>query len=163
MVESTSLSPRGMCAVCIHPGRKAIEAAILGATQQEAAEANGVSLHIVRKHEQRCMRRIVAHVDYAPRERVDTLGAAVHVMSEAGRLGRRAERDKDIRAALLALREYARGAELVHRMQDATLQTANVERDARWIALRDAIASALRPYPEAAEAVNAAILAILTP
>ena len=78
-------------------------------------------------------------------------------MSEAERLGKLAERSKDIRTALLAVREYQRGAELVNKVQDASVQHARIERDDRWIALRDALLQAIAPYPDAHKAVVAVL------
>lgn len=90
-------------------------------------------------------------------EAVNLLESAKLVMSEAQRLGAVAESEGDIRTALQALREYARGTELIHKMHDTSVQHARIERNEEWIELRDAILAALEPYEEAYGAVRAAI------
>jgi hypothetical protein len=71
-------------------------------------------------------------------------------MSEAARLGAKAEQSDDLRTALIALREYARGAELVGKLYEGQAkESAPLERDPRFLAFRDAILSALSAHPEA--------------
>jgi hypothetical protein len=84
---------------------------------------------------------------------------AERVLAEAKRLQAEAERQGDIRTALLALREYARGAELV--LKDAESQeSVDVTRSEQWIALRDAVLGALASYPDAMRDVMHALDAL---
>jgi hypothetical protein len=146
----------------VHPERQALEAAILrGEAMLSVANHYGLSDATVGKHKRQCMPAVVsAALTYRTvSQGVDTLLAAERVLEEARRLGELAEQKGELRTALLALREFARGTELFARLR-GELQDTNSGplTDPRWTAVRDAILAALQPYPEASRAVLAAMV-----
>ena len=84
---------------------------------------------------------------------------AERCLAEAKRLQASAESQGDIRTALLALREYARGAELLLKDSESS-ERVDVTRSEQWIHLRDAIMGALVSHPEALRDVMHALDAL---
>lgn len=84
---------------------------------------------------------------------------AERCLAEAKRLQASAESQGDIRTALLALREYARGAELLLKDSESS-ERVDVTRSEQWIGLRDAIMGALVSYPDALKSVMHALDAL---
>lgn len=145
-LRAPALKAGPTCRVCVHPERKAIEAEIIrGRPDAEVGAKWRIAATRIAHHRRSCLARIMAYEAplRAARERIDVLSAAERVMQEAARLGQLAEETEDIRAALLAVREYARGAELVHRLQGAKVEGQDIERDPKWIELRDTILGAI--------------------
>lgn len=153
------------CLVCLHQERKSIEDGILRAQPLKSLGLSyGLSAGVVGKHKRKCMPAVVAAaVTYTTVQAgFDTLARAQNIALEAERLRNKAESSGDLRTAMVGLREEARGTELAARLA-GELQTADGPlTDPRWFRLRDAIVEALRPFPEAARAVNAALAGMST-
>lgn len=155
------------CPVCLHPERKAIDAQVLGGGNiSEIANSHSLTPRSVKRHRDECIPQLVsATVTYRTvSQGLDTLQSAENIVLEAQRLGKLAETEKkDYRTALVGLREQARGIELVARLTGELDSPDGPLTDARWLRARDAIIEALRPYPEAARAVSAALVKLAKP
>lgn len=148
------------CRICRSPNRNAVEADLLrGQTYRAVAAGHGIPPSTVYAHKAKCMARAVAAaVTYAETvQGLDTLATARSIVSNAERLGHLAEDESDIRTALLALREMARATELYAKL-NGELAEAGPLVDPRFFRVRDAIMTALRPFPEAARAVFVALV-----
>lgn len=122
------------------------------------AKAHGTTRTTLYKHRRECMSRVIAAASvYADvQQGLDTLRTAQDIVANAKRLGDLAEADSDLRTALLALREMARGTELFARLTGELQDTGPIA-DPRFFTVRDRILAALRPYPEAMRAVFEAL------
>jgi hypothetical protein len=150
------------CRVCASPERDAIEQACLtSASNRDVAACFGVKPGSVHTHRTVCMPALVQAsstvtvAQHAQRVREH----AERCLAEAKRLQASAESQGDIRTALLALREYARGAELLLKDSESS-ERIDVTRSEQWIGLRDAIMGALVSYPDALRSVMHALDAL---
>lgn len=158
------------CAVCRHPDRAAIEAALVdGASYRDVARRWGMHHSTVHRHKRHMVEAIAAAV---------TERQAVEVQHAHGVLDRlqrlqwvaqkvlgEALRRKDRRTALAAVgrvRELlALEAELTGQLRrGVSVDVAVVLRSPEWARVRQAIVDALAPYPEARDAVVRALEAL---
>jgi hypothetical protein len=148
--------------VCDHPRRGALEDAIVSGKRpyDDIGFEFDISPSTLSAHRSRCIPKLVTtHAEAVEAMHAERISdAARRVMSEAVRLQAEAERDRSLKVALLALREYARGAELLLKDNESA-EKVDVTRHEQWIALRDCILGALRGHPEAERAVLAALSA----
>lgn len=110
------------CTICRHPERKAIDADLVAGTPyRHIAGRTGTSTASLQRHKERCLSAtLVKARDAVEAFNADTLLAKVRAIEdEARRLGRKAEQQGDLRAALLACRELARMCELMGRLVGA--------------------------------------------
>lgn len=150
------------CTVCDHEQREAIDAAIVGGgSSREIGALFRVSRHAVERHAQNHLPRTLVQAQ-AVAEVVagDTLLDKITTLEgEARQLKDRAERAGDVRTALVAVRELCRIVELQARLVgELKDQQVNILIHPHWIAVRAEMVAALRPYPEAQQAVSAALL-----
>jgi len=120
------------CLVCLHRERNAIETALVrGSTIASVCKTFRIQHMVVNRHKTKCMNKIMklgvplVHTE----EKVNLHNAYTRVMQESARLGGMAEDEGDLRTALLGVREYARGAELVQKMQESSPSSTSIERD----------------------------------
>lgn len=90
---------------------------------------------------------------------VDLPAAAIRSMQEAARLGKLAEETGDIKTALLSVREYSRGAELLMKVQGNARVDIDLAREPQVIAFRDTVLRAIEPCAECKRRVVAALAA----
>lgn len=110
------------CTICRHPEREAIDADLVtGTPYRHIAGRTGTSTASLQRHKERCLSAtLVKATDAAEVVHAGTLLAKVRAIEdEARRLGRKAEQQGDLRAALLACRELARMCELMGRLVGA--------------------------------------------
>lgn len=153
------------CAVCSSPARSALEAAVIRGLDRDSRETLQtlcqaefcavVTPAQLRKHERSCMASLlsVAAPVEERRARVDVLASAVEVMQEARRLGAAAEEAKDLKTALQGLDRVMRAVELISKMQGDSSEGPPLDRDPRFVLIRDAIFTALELHPAAKQAV----------
>ncbi len=106
------------CSVCRHVQRQEIEEALLaGEPLRNIAKRSGTSPATLLRHRPHIAAAVVRAIEETDRDRAaDLLGKARDLEREAKRLGEKAEREGDVRAALLAVREVGRLLELTARL-----------------------------------------------
>ena len=110
------------CTICRHAEREAIDTDLVaGIPYRHIAARIGTSTGSLQRHKASCLSAtLVKATDAAEVVHADTLLAKVRAIEdEARRLGRKAEQQGDLRAALLACREMARMCELMGRLVGA--------------------------------------------
>jgi hypothetical protein len=151
------------CSVCTHPDRAAIDAALVNRTSyRDISGQYRVSRSALSRHAEHIPSRLTAASAAADVARADTLlGQVQSLRDRALSLLDRAERDGDLRAAIVALRETRNTVELLAKiageLNDAP--TVNVVTSPDWCALRTTLLNALEPFPDARAAAAAALLA----
>ena len=170
--ELVEAPTRRACLVCRSPARDIIEAALLAGEPAEALEAHGPSADTIRRHARGCMVAALA----AAREgrAADLVQQARTAIEELTTRARRLVADADgegedheghrrqpatVRERAAALAALARAAELLGKITgelgpDVEIRILELP---QWAAIRTAIAEALEPYPDAAEAVIGAL------
>jgi hypothetical protein len=158
------LLPR-TCTVCRHPERAIIDGALVAAEPfRVVANRTGLSDTALFRHK---TNHIPASLTSAGRaveiSRADDLLAQVHHLRErALALLDTAEAAGDLKIALQGIREARNCIELLARLEgeleDRTKVNIFVAPD--WLELRAAIAAALRPFPEASDAVASALIRV---
>ena len=106
------------CTICRHAEREQIDADIVtGTPYRRIAARFGASATSLRRHRCHLAAEVVHAAETSGHERGTSLLEKIHAMeAEAQRLGKKAESEGDLRAALLALRELGRAFELQGRM-----------------------------------------------
>jgi hypothetical protein len=152
------------CSICTHGELEAIDTALVdGEPYRNIAAQFGISTSALQRHKrthipQSLMKAVVAE----ELMRADDLLAHVsELRKRALSILEEAEREGDLRSALLAIRE-ARGciellAKLVGELKTGT-EINVVANNPVWISLRSEILRTLGPFPEAREAVSNALL-----
>ncbi len=110
------------CTICRHAEREAIDADLVAGTPyRHIAARTGTSTGALQRHKAACLSAtLVKATEAAEVVQADVLlMKARAIEEEARRLGRKAERAGDLRAALLACRELARICELMGRLVGA--------------------------------------------
>ena len=109
------------CTICRHPEREAIDAdLVVGTPYRHIAARTGTSTGALQRHRCHIAAEVVHAAETCEHDRGASLLEKIHAMeAEAQRLGKKAETEGDIRAALLALRELGRAFELQGRMVGA--------------------------------------------
>lgn len=153
-----------VCKVCAHPDRPAIEADILlGTSNPAVAGAWGLSKDSVRRHKNAGHLTAVSataeitDAAQTARERLEFLWdrtkAILAVAEQEGAGGMALGAIKELRGMVELL------AKLTGELDDSPkVQVLNVATSTEWLAIRDAMLSALIPYPEAAQAVGQRLL-----
>lgn len=152
------------CTVCTHPEHDEVDVAILsGSSYQSVADRFGLSKPAVGRH-------VTAHLspaavalaesDRAP----DLVGKVEGLLQDVEDILDAAKAAGQGGAALAAIREARSTIELLARLSGAlrgegASVTINVATSAEWGRLRAALTDALGPFPAAAAAVSAALMA----
>lgn len=144
----------GICSICHHPDRQAIDEGILaGTAYRTLKEQYGISLAAINRHRASHLpERLVKAVEAAEVASADTLLDQVRdLQTRALRILEQAEASGDLRTAIAAIREARGNLELLARMlgELQESQTVNILVAPQWISLRTVILDALQPYPDA--------------
>jgi len=150
------------CTVCEHPERGTIDRALVGdASNRSVASLYDVSEAAVRRHKSNHLpaKLVVAAQAEEVAGADNLLDQVQHLQQSTLDILAEAERSKQYRTALSAIRE-ARGnlellAKLLGELDDRP--TVNVLISPEWLELRAAIVGALEPYTDARGAVLRAI------
>ncbi|NLE22082.1 MAG: hypothetical protein GX624_04800 [Actinobacteria bacterium] len=154
-----------VCTVCRHPGRGAIDAALVAgdASLNKIAQQYGVSSYALRRHRDRHLSPALAALREAEEaEREASLQQRIERLIErAERLLRAAEEDGRAQAALAAVRELRSLLELLGKasgeLNDRPQVTVNLMASPEWLQLRSALLGALLPFPDARVAAAAVL------
>jgi hypothetical protein len=109
------------CTICRHSQRAAIDADLVaGVPLRRIAAHSGTSTGALQRHRCHVAAAVVRASETCEIDRGASLLEKIHAMeAEAQRLGKKAESEGDLRAALLALRELGRAFELQGRLLGA--------------------------------------------
>src|SRR6266850_1869211 len=109
------------CTVCRHAEREKIDAdLIVGTPYRHIAARTGTSTGALQRHRCHISNIVITAAETCEIDRGASLLKKIHAMeAEAQRLGAKAEREGDLRAALLAIRELGRALELQGKMVGA--------------------------------------------
>lgn len=86
-------------------------------------------------------------------QHVDLPASALRSMQEAARLGELAEKEGDLKTALLSVREYSRAIELIAKLRDNSGPAVDITRTAEWAELRDKMLAAIADCPSCSRRV----------
>ncbi len=160
------------CQVCFHDKRRVIDAELLSRRWTLPLLAKEFAVHPAALARHRRLHVSDKLIKAAEQNReltvsLDSEGLARELFDlkrRADDLGKQAEEAKDIRAALLAVRELTRLVELQARLAlEAQASAQNVSSHPVWIKLRSALLAALVKHPEAHASVCAALAQVLDP
>ncbi len=153
------------CSICTHDQRQAIDAALLaGETFRHIASRFGTSTTALQRHKaehlsERMAKVAERHAEADVRTAIDVVtqlrainAAAISVLRDARDAGDGA---LTLQATDRILKQIELQARLIDLIQDGT--TVNVVVSPQWVELRTLIVAALAEYPEARQAVAAAI------
>jgi hypothetical protein len=115
------------CTICRHPQRSAIEEALLtGTPYRHIAARFGTSTGALQRHKAGCLSAcLVKASQVAEVARADDLLAKVrNLEAEARRIGKKAEKEGDLRAALVAIREITNIVQLLGQLMQAAKKVA---------------------------------------
>ena len=141
------------CTICAHKKRAAIEKAILaGESFRNIASRYGTTTGSLFRHKSGHLTQAVVKANGAAEAAHgdDLLAKVVQLEADARRIGAKAEKAKDLRAALMGVRELTRVIELLAKLRgelDSQPTVINVQ------VLAPVILGALEGYPEARAAV----------
>ncbi len=150
------------CTVCSHPGREAIDEALVGgASNRSVASLYDVSEAAVRRHKANHLpaKLVMAHAAEEVAQADDLLGQVQDLQARTLAILEAAEGTKQHRTALSAIREARSNLELLAKLLGELddRPQVNVLVSPEWLELRVAIVGSLEGYPEAREAVLRAI------
>lgn len=153
------------CTVCSHADREALDAALVaGEAMRAIARRHGVSKDAVarhRAHVSAALARVVAEREEAgPRSALDRVE---DLYGRASKVLDAAESEGKASLSLAAVRELRSLVELLGKLtgeldERPQVQVLNVTTSAEWLQVRTALMAALRPYPEAAQAVAGSLV-----
>jgi len=151
------------CTICTHSDRKAIESALVaGEPSRVIASRYGTigRMALQRHKEEHLPKRLAKAQDARESANADELLRHVKgLQSKATSLLLQAERTGDIKTALAGVRESRGCIELLAKLMGELDERPqfNVTINPQWIELRAVIVQALEPYPDAGQAVAAAL------
>ena len=150
------------CTICEHPQREKIESLIVnGNTFRNIAERFSLSLGAIHRHKSDHISKTLAKAKEA-----EQIANADNLLDEMRSLqGKtlsilaRAEKCKDLKIALNAIREARGNFELLAKLQGELNDNPqiNILLASEWVELRSFIIEALEPYPESRRAVSRAL------
>ncbi len=153
------------CTICAHAEREAIDAALVaGEPFRNIAERSGTSPPALFRHRADHIPPALAQATEAAEvARADTLlGQLAELRADARRIGGKAEDAGDLKTALSGIRELVRivelTAKLVGELDDRPV--VNVLVAPEWLLVRATLLDALRPHPEARQAVAARLVTL---
>jgi hypothetical protein len=158
-----------VCTVCAHPKRKEIDTALteMSASNRRIAAQYGVGERAIRDHKAnhlkvRMLKAVERREEADIRTAIDVVGqlkaingAALTVLKDA-----RDAHDGDL--ALKAIDRIQRQIELQAKLIGELQQegTTNIIINPEWVQIRSALIVALKPYPEAAQAVAGTLVSL---
>ena len=154
------------CTICTHPQRDEIDRALVeGIPKRRIAADFKVSESALRRHERNHLpkRLVQAHAAKEAARADDLLARARAYEAKAVALLKQAEAEGDYNTALRGIREARAGLELLARMRGEleSQVRVNILELPEWQIVREVIYQALRPYPEAREAVREGLLRVI--
>jgi len=147
-----------VCTICSHPERAEIDRALVaGMAFRNIAERYGTSATALTRHKKEHVPGHVAKAQEAKQVAAadDLLKQLKALRNKAISILQQAERAGDYRTALMGIRE-ARGCIETLMEVEGELDrrgVTNIIVNPEWVQLRSAMIVALKPYPEAAQAV----------
>ncbi len=147
-----------VCSVCTHPQRAAIDKALVDpGTYRSIADRFGLSETALKRHKSEHLPGHVAKAQEAKQvaDADDLLHQLKALRNKAISILQQAEQAGDFRTALMGIRE-ARGCIEVLMEVEGELDrrgVTNIIVNPEWIEIRTAILVALKPFPDAAQAV----------
>ena len=153
------------CTVCRHPDRPAVDMALVNhRPYRNIAAQFGLSASaLVRHHDDHLPATLAKATAAAETARADDLLEQVRALrSKAMSLLLAAERQGDLRTALAGIREARACLELLAEMSQQLDRrpVVNLTITAEWLQVRAVLLDALRPHPEARQAVASGLLAL---
>lgn len=154
-----------VCTICGHKKRAEIDEAIVqGEAIRRIAAQYRLSPSALQRHKDGHIPPVLAKAHEAAEvARADgLLGMLQDLETDARRIGEKAEKKKDLRTALAAIRELVRIVELTAKLRGELAQEGQTTinmlvADPGWLEIRTRIVEALEPYPEARLAVVSAM------
>lgn len=151
------------CTICAHPKRAEIDQLIVeGVPYRSIAGQFSVSKSAVERHAKSHIPKTLAKAHEAKEvsRADDLLARAREYETRAVALLEKAAEEDDYGTALRGIREARSCLELLARMRGEIERemTVNILQLPEWVAVREAVYRALKPYPEAREAVRKALL-----
>jgi hypothetical protein len=155
------------CSVCRHAERPAIDSALVsGEPFRDIARRYATSKDALSRHREHLARGLVLAREAENATRADDLLERTRSLErDARRLLAKAEKEGDFRAAIAAVRTALDVVALLHKvakardLTDAELRARFLASD-EWKRIRDTMVEALRPFPQASEAVGLALAKI---
>jgi transposase-like protein len=146
------------CTVCAHADLSAVDKALVGGgSYRDVAQRFGLSKHAVARHraEHLPVRLVKAEQAAQTTEATDLLREVKALRSKTYRILLEAEGKGDLKTALMAVREARGCLELLAEVEGQLDRRPQVSIVAspEWVAVRTALLAALRPYPDARQAV----------
>jgi hypothetical protein len=138
------------CSICIHKDRADIEEAFLaGNSYRNIAERFSLSSAGIHRHKKHIVETLALSQEARDMVRADGLLLQVQDLQARTRnILDAAEDAKDLRTALVAIREARRNAELLAKLTGELQQEGTLVLVApQWIQLRSIILNTLKPYP----------------
>ncbi len=153
------------CTICSHAQRPAIDRALVdGTTYRTIADRFGLSETALKRHKADHLPATLAKAREASEVAAadDLLGQIQELRRKAIELLGKAEKAGDYRTALMGIREARACIETLLEVEGELDRrpTVNVIMSPQWIQVRTLLMTALRPYPDAAQAVAAGLQAI---
>jgi hypothetical protein len=153
------------CSVCIHEACDDIDRALASGVQHVAlSKRYGLSKFALSRHAAKHLPEAIAKAQGAVEvaKGDDLLSIITECRDVSRRVMQTAERSKEKRVTLASVRELLRVAELLAKvsgqLQDNA--TVNVIVSPQWVQIRGVILDSLQPFPDAREAVAAALLTV---
>ncbi len=141
------------CTVCTHPKRDEIDRALIaGEPYRDIARRYGLSKDALRRHREHIPKELARSREAEEVARADELlGQVQELRDRALSILDKAERSKDLRTALQAIREARQCVELLAKLAGELSEApqVNILLSPQWVELRKTILVALDPFPEA--------------
>ena len=148
------------CTICIHPERGAVELAVAtGESYRSVADRyEGVSKQALARHiKNGHLTSVVLGPTFQPEilEGSDILAEMSRLRENARVIGVKADLEGNLTVALQAIREQSRIIELLVKLAALLKDSGkdNIVNEPEWWTLRGIIVEALKPYPDALDAV----------
>lgn len=154
------------CSVCSHPDRDAIDAAVAanrgpirGIARQYRVSPDALERH-AKSHISKTLARAAEVLEDA---RAEDLATKVRRLEEdARRLLAKAEKEGDYRCAIAAVKALLDVVTLLHKVaEERKVDAASFLTSPAWVTVREAILTALLPFPDALEAFDRAMAAVV--
>ena len=154
-----------VCTICSHAQRHQIDVALVHREPYRyIASRNSVSTGALQRHAREHLPALLVKA-YEAVERDDAEDLAkevIKVKEDVHRLKGKAEKEGDLRAALLGCDKALKALELQAKIEQLIqiTPTFNLHLNTEWIELRTAILRELEPYPEARESFLRALTSV---
>ena len=152
------------CTLCDHPDRAAVDRALLTSSYRDIARQFGIKKDATARHKTEHLPELLARAYEAEQvaQANDLLREVQALRAKAYRLLMAAEAAGDLRTALLGVREARSCLELLGEMEGKLNRQPQFSLVVmpEWVRTRTVLLEALRPYPEARQAVADRLVAL---